>query len=651
MSCSAERQEVAMTEPDEEESELDRALKALKPIGPPADTPPVATPGIDPRMAWDTIIDREPDVEPPDANTTKSVASSFRFDLGGAMSGRVESPVVTPAAPVEVPPLEMRRPAEPVSPTQPNSPDQAAPDQTVPDQSASSAPMVAPPPPLDVRRPAQPSQPAASPLERRVTPDSRDQETPRRTVFDDEASGAARAALHRVPAGSSIAEAAGVKLPQLPTTASATPSAVPFEPGVVTAAPTVSDVRAYRTAQQRAAKRNGPAHLIGRALLVIVVLGGVIGAALMFGRSYLFPTEWDPALTPIVDDIQIARGEDFVEPIELVIQPEAEFSATFAALFVPGGWEEQLPAWRALGIASGDPTTESVAASMVSALPVLFDPASESIVQLADADADDVLAALRIALEQGFEFQHGNAAGATPDDGNETPGAGNNGEGFLGVSDHQVLVDRSLAIALGNGAALPVGEGAALPAAADVPLPVAYELAAMARIGPAVAEASADAGVILAPRGDFPDSVYSVFVPPGPIATLGAVLSEGETFSTPPVALSVDDWRLVLGARVGPDVAEAAATAITANSYGTFVRAGTTCFAAVFQFGDAASAQGGIDGIGAWVAALPVASQAVATPLDFTTLQVVGCDPGTPDPIVVDASWADSVIDAQLARL
>ena len=668
-----------MTEPSEE-TELDRALNALKPIAAPADTPPVVTPATDPRMAWDTIIDRESEDAPPATATARSAALSFQFDLGGAMTGRSE-PAAPPASPVEVPPLEVRRSAESAAPASPSAPGQAA----------SYAPTVVPPletrraseptptpaqpepaeqprtpsvdavvaPPLDVRRPVQPvpqpvtpsepAIPASVPLERRATPDSRGQEAPRRTVFDDEASGAARAALHRVPTGSSIAEAAGVKvqLPTLPTAATATPSAVPFEPAVA-AVPTGSDFRAYRTAQQRAAKRSGQGRLIGRMLLVIVVLGGVIGASLLFGRSYLFPTEWDPALTPIVDEIQIARGSDFVEPIDLVIQTEAEYAATFAALFVPGGWEAQLPAWRALGIASGDPTIESVGASLAAARPAVFDPASESIVQLADADADDVDAALRVALEQGFEFQRDNTTSAAADEATqEAPDA----EGFLGVSDHQVLVDRSLEVALGNGNALPAAESAALPAAADVPLPVAYELAAVARIGPAVAEASADAGVILAPGGDFPASVYRVFVPAGPIATLGAVLSDGEALSAPAVALSSDDWRLALGARVSPDVADAVVTALTANSYGTFDRAGTVCFASVFQFGDAASAQGGIDGIAAWVAALPVASQAVATPIDFTTLQVVGCDPGTADPIAVDARWADAVIDGQLARL
>ena len=84
---------------------------------------------------------------------------------------------------------------------------------------------------------------------------------------------------------------------------------------------------------------------------------------------------------------------------------------------------------------------------------------------------------------------------------------------------------------------------------------------------------------------------------------------------------------------------------------GTFDRAGTPCFAAVFQFADPATAQTGVDGVAAWVAALPAGSLAVATPLDFTTVQVVGCDPGTEEQIVVDASWVDTVIDGQIAGL
>ena len=69
--------------------------------------------------------------------------------------------------------------------------------------------------------------------------------------------------------------------------------------------------------------------------------------------------------------------------------------------------------------------------------------------------------------------------------------------------------------------------------------------------------------------------------------------------------------------------------AITANSYGTFDRAGAPCFAAVFQFADPATAQSGRRRrccLGGGASRRFVGG---GNPIDFTTIQVVGCDPGT----------------------
>ncbi|HUF99973.1 MAG TPA: hypothetical protein VMM60_17740 [Ilumatobacter sp.] len=640
-----------MTEPDGE-TELDRALNALKPIAESADTSHVTPQGSDQRMAWDAVIapDEEPapDDQPPVARPRP--VSSFQFDLGSALSnlGDPSAPAAAPTArqpvpdqapepaepvvrsePVDVPPLEVRRRVEPVVP----------PLETR--RPAEPAPAV---PPLETRRPAMPEEPAA--LDRRTPAPEQEHVAPRRTVFDEEASGAARAALHRVPLGSSIAEAAGVTAapPTLPTAAPATASAVPFEP-VAVEVPTVSDVRAYRTAQHRAAKRNSQGRLIGRGMLVLVVLGGVIGAALLFGRSYLFPTEWDPTLTPIVDDIQVARDAEFNDPIPLTVQPEAEYVATFARLVVPAGWESRVPEWRALGIAGGSPTPETVASSLAAAQLALFDPESETIFQLEGAEGTDLEAGLRTALEQGFEFQTGETERAETETTTEEDAAR-----FLGVRSHEALLDRSLDDAFANRVLLTAGEDSTLPATADVPIPVAYDIAASIRLGPAIVAAATESGQQLAP-GDYPPSVYAVFAPPWPTAALAAVLGEGEAPGSPVIALSSDDLRLVLGARVDPAVAETVIAAVTATSYTTFDRAGATCFALVFEFAGGATAQPGIEGVAAWASGLPVANQAVATPLDFTTMQVIGCDPGPSDPIAVDASWVDTVIDGQLARL
>ena len=51
--------------------------------------------------------------------------------------------------------------------------------------------------------------------------------------------------------------------------------------------------------------------MFSRTMLALLLIGGLVAAALVFGRQYLFPTEWDQSLTPIVDDIQKEHGVEF----------------------------------------------------------------------------------------------------------------------------------------------------------------------------------------------------------------------------------------------------------------------------------------------------------------------------------------------------
>ena len=59
-------------------------------------------------------------------------------------------------------------------------------------------------------------------------------------------------------------------------------------------------------------------------ILAFVVIGGLVAAALVFGRSLLFDTGWDAQLTPIVNEIEAERGP-FEHPVQLETLAAPEF--------------------------------------------------------------------------------------------------------------------------------------------------------------------------------------------------------------------------------------------------------------------------------------------------------------------------------------
>jgi hypothetical protein len=429
----------------------------------------------------------------------------------------------------------------------------------------------------------------------------------------------------------------------VPTLPPVVPAAPPPVATPIESAPSTPDIHALRSAQLRASRQERQGRLFGRTLLAFLLIGGLIAVSLVFGRAYLFPTEWDASLTPIVDAIQEERGAEFDHTVALVVQPRDEYAATVLELTIGDQWIERVPEWRAAGLAAGDPTAAAVATVLATATPVVYDPASDTIFQTADADPASVEPGLRLALERVFDLQ----SGVVESDGVVATGA----IGFTGVSPHEEIirraVDRFLADA--QGVAAPPESDTAVDPTIGLPLPIAYELAAVDRLGEAILLGSGVDPTNLV-VGRYPDAIYGA-LNDDPVNTAAGLLLPGDRSLADPVALGTDDWSLVWATRLPSSTVERLVDAVTADSYRPIDRGGTRCFVSVFQTADETAAAFVLTALGQWSAAAPAGSGAAATVLSTTRIQLEACDPGADAALSPDPGSVDVLIARQLARL
>ncbi len=650
-----------------------------------------------PRLNWDPVND----------GGARRVASGdgggFHFDLGGALArlgGDPEPPGQESPASAVAPIGASIAPPPPLDPL----PSRA---RVTPQDQVPTAPLTArfeePLDPLPRRgeRHAEPYAPMETPVQQAP---SNSQASARRSVFDDIASAPASSLPPSIGAPSmpsipsiapSIAQSIATPPPtsrrtfvEQPTATSQSAvatatlvdvapvlagGAAPFLPTLpppkpvvaATPAPVVeqvagsADLNALRAAQRRSSRQQRQGKMFGRTLLVLLGVGGLIAAALMFGRPYLYPTEWDAALTPIVDQIQTERGREFDHTVGLVEQPAAEYAATVGRLAFDDAWLDDVPMWRALGMASGEPTIDSVGAALAPRRLAVYDPDADRIYLLADsgvaADAD-----LRVALERAFAVQHDTVA--TVDDQVVT--------GFTGVSSrqqlataavHDHLVAGSVADSVADSAAEPVADAespAAVPAdttaaaspPSPLPLPLEYELTAVEHLGPGlIARAGLDRTTT-----SFETSLsdeLGAALDDLAVSTAAGTLQPGDRSLAPPISLGNDDWSLVWGARLPEASVDHLVDVVVADSYRTIDRAGVICVVGVFETAVPSDAAFVLSRMQSWVAGGPADSQASATAVGDTRVQFSSCDPGAEAATPPIAGAADALVNRQLERL
>ena len=390
----------------------------------------------------------------------------------------------------------------------------------------------------------------------------------------------------------------------------------------------------------RAAKNQRQGKLFGRMVMAFLLIGALIGGALVFGRAYLFPTGWDASLTPIVNEVQQARGAEFDHTVPLVIQPADEFAATVLDAILGTDWTARLPEWRALGIAGGDVTAESVGAELAATRSAVFDAKTDTIYQNAAADSEAVTSDLRVALEEAFVQQRGRVD-------TDVEVVQTSSLGFAGVSSPQTLaqhaVDRALVGAGSDTALLPSADSPPMP------LPIAYEILATDSLGDALLLAAGTDPGELRLGDDYPPAILAL-INDDPIDTASGLLLPGERSLADPQAVGVDDWSLAWGARLPADQVDQLTRLVVADSYRPIDRAGTVCFVGIFQTASDADATTLLDALSVWAAAAPADAQAVSTLIGPTRVQLEACDVGA-DAVAPDMASAEALVRRQIERL
>lgn len=437
-------------------------------------------------------------------------------------------------------------------------------------------------------------------------------------------------------------DAGGVLLAEPPTLTDPTIGAAPYLPPPTPAsvavptpatvqessAASLADVKAFKAAQMRAARQR-KGRMFGRTLLALITLGALVGAALYFGRSYLFPAEWDPELVPIVDELEAARGAELDRTVPLIAQPAAEYAATLVDA-LGEGWQERLPQWRALGLAGPDVTVEDVGAALAARWPAYYDADRDTIYRSIDVDVSALTAELRLALRSAFAEQADEGVVV------ETPALG-----FTGVSSLQRLAARAVDSHLAGRAGLAV-------AGAELPVPIAYEVAAVDMLGSSILE-SVGADPATVGFGTYPGGIYGALSDQPALAST-APLQPGETALADPVALGVDDWSLVWATQLREPTVEQLAGLVVADAYRPVLRGELTCAIGTFQTETESGADTVLGALQNWTVLAPAEAQASASKVGPTQVQLVTCDPGAAA-VAPDLAIVDALVARQAARL
>jgi hypothetical protein len=418
----------------------------------------------------------------------------------------------------------------------------------------------------------------------------------------------------------------------------------------IDSAPSTPDINAFRSAQLRASRQQRKGKMFSRTLLALFVIGLAVAAALYFGRHYLFPTEWDPSLTPVVDDIQNDRGVEFDHTVGLVEQPSADYALTIGRLVVDDNWLAQVPVWRALGLTTGEPTADGIAPALAAARLAVYDPDADRIYMSADADPEAAAPDLRLALEEAFAAQQGSGATDVADEANT---------GFLGVSPPKQILDNAVAhylaqretagVATGEATAPPTPPAATGPSSA-LPLPIEYELAAVDHLGEALLSATGVDPASVQFGTPYPDDLGAA-LDDGARVTPSGALEVGDRSLAPPAALGSDDWSLVWGSRLPPSTVDQLTSIVVADSLRPIDRAGVICAVAAFETTNATDTATVLAAMQTWAAASPASAQSTVSQLGDTRVQLSTCDPGAEAASVPQPGDVDALINRQLTRL
>ncbi len=331
----------------------------------------------------------------------------------------------------------------------------------------------------------------------------------------------------------------------------------------------------------------------------LLVLVGLIVAAIIFGQPYLFPDDWDAASRPYGEAVEAVSGEPFGEAVAVMRHAEGTYSVAMADELVQG-WEEQVPMWRSFGLVDGAVDTAVLRETLDGWTPAFYSPSVGDVFvndALTPAAVDGAIVAAMAAAD--LDQRNGWSTGL--DD----------------ATLDQSALTRAQVIA----------------AAADV--------AAASSFGPALSERRPDKAEFLPPilsyRVNAP-YVFAEVVPSGDLADVAATVAlplslepelvAGGTIVAPQQQMDRGFWYTVFAAYTDGPTAYAASNALVEASLASVDRAGTVCSYGTFSGTDVAGTERVTGVLQQWVANAPAEMTAASTVLADGTLQLSTCDPG-----------------------
>jgi hypothetical protein len=437
-----------------------------------------------------------------------------------------------------------------------------------------------------------------------------------------------------------ISRREGDGLPRLPDSEPVAAPPMATMTSSTTVAPSVRSTAATKGRKKHKRRR------FGKLILAMFVLAGLVGAALLYGRDYLFPEDWDKSVVPAVDALQLSSGLEFAEPVTVNTLPSVEYSARVSGFMfgavLDAEWPTAIPRWRALGLVDGEPTVESVSAAVSTWKPAYYDPADGQIYRDATATGAAADVAIREALAAALVDQ------LTA--GEPAPAADPSAPAVV-VPPTASLARLAVADLGAELVAGPTTTESDPVALAALPVLLAHRLIGADDLGPAVlASVGVDPDRDTAIAG-FDVDVAAALDVPWTAAPVPAMI-EGDTQDGEAVARGSDFWYSVLASYLPAETAADAANSIVADLYVPAIRGAQQCVYGTFT---AATPEVlGVLQIAAvgWAGAAPLQAGATATTLaDGATVQLSTCDPGTAAGTTRTPDVASALVARQIARL
>jgi hypothetical protein len=392
------------------------------------------------------------------------------------------------------------------------------------------------------------------------------------------------------------------------------PEPMPFVPTLQPAqqarpAPIVSPLAV--SVPQRTKSPQRKVHRSFRLIIVLLVIGGLVAAAVIFGRPYLFPNKWDGNAQQYGDQVEEVTGASFAEPVKVTSEPTAAYNLR-STKQLTGDWQSQLAGWRALGLADGDVTTAGLVSLLADQPRAMYSTDDGQIygdnaVSTVAFDANATRAMAIASLDQRYGWAIGQSS-RTLDE--------------AALVSAQVLAQAS-AIQTASQYSTPIAESPTGPLA-YLPKVLSYQTLAPAMYAQLLGTVDPKATT---PLADLTDGIGPIQDQLPPLAS-AAVIAPGDTVSVAALEKDRSYWYLVFAGYLDSNTAYAASEAIIDSSLTTVQRSGTTCVYSTFSGGDVTATATLRAALESMVAAMPAEMTPTFSVNPDGGLQVVSCDPG-----------------------